>query len=213
MNPGDGTLADLVEIIRERCPECLRLAAAQTDEDFEEAIDARLERGIAHLERNSQDFATLGETGLTAVLVGALNGYGLAVTQEANSNGHVDITMEVCNSTPMRRYLAEAKIDDGPVYHVKGVQQLLDRYTTGREGRGMVVAYVKKPDITGRMKAVRDHMDAELPCQQRGPTSDHSLKWSFLSVHGHSSGSDCRVGHVGCNLHRPPTGAGKSQSS
>jgi hypothetical protein len=30
------------------------------------------------------------------------------------------------------------------------------------------------------------------------------LKWSFLSVHKHSSGEYLEIGHIGCNLYVDP---------
>jgi hypothetical protein len=78
---------------------------------------------------------------------------------------------------------------------------LIGRYTTGREGRGMLIVYFRKKDIAGLVKKLRDTMDKNLPVAQQGPTSNHAIKWSFLSKHKHSSGEDLEVGHVGCNLY------------
>jgi hypothetical protein len=47
---------------------------------------------------------------------------------------------------------------------------------------------------------LRDRMNADRPCHQCKDTSDHTLKWSFLSEHDHSSGERLQVSHVGCNL-------------
>jgi hypothetical protein len=78
---------------------------------------------------------------------------------------------------------------------------LLDRYSTGREGRGLLISYVRKQNIKDLVIKLRERMDEDLPLSQKGPTRDHTLKWSFLSLHGHDSGEDLEVGHVGCNLH------------
>src|SRR5262249_38209128 len=126
---------------------------------------------------------------------------GLTVLQEGHSNGHVDLIIEADHCMPMRRKLAEAKIYDGPAYHFKGLRQLLGRYTTGREGPGLLIVYVKKAGIAELIKKLRNAMDTDLPLKQQRPTEDYALKWSFLSVHGHSSGEDVQVGHVGCNLY------------
>jgi hypothetical protein len=118
-----------------------------------------------------------------------------------NSNGHVDLTIEADHCTPPRRRVGEAKIYRGPAYHIEGLKQLLNRYTTGREGRGLLIVYFRNRDISGLVAKLRRAMDDMLPCEQRGKTGDHTLKWSFLSIHGHSCGDDVQVGHVGCNLH------------
>jgi hypothetical protein len=195
-----GSLEDYTERFRRRAPESLDLFSAETDEEFEKAFDTLIERAVAGLERDKRNFDGLSEDGLSSVFALALSMPGLTVTREANSNGHVDITIEADHCVPMRKKLGEAKIYSGPAYHVKGLQQLLGRYTTGREGRGLLIIYVKKRDIAGLIKNLRETLDADLPLQQKGATEDHAMKWSFISVHGHSCGEDLEVSHIGCNL-------------
>ena len=119
---------------------------------------------------------------------------------EPNSNGHVDLLIEVGFDPPTWKKLAEAKIYAGPEYHFKGLHQLLGRYTTGKETRGLLVVYVKKSNISGLMKKLREKMDETLPESQSGSCKDHSIKWSFISEHVHSCGDLLEVGHIGCNL-------------
>src|SRR4051812_2314142 len=124
---------DLVEAIRRKAPEYLDLLTATSDVEFETALNALLERSILSLEANKKNFSTLDEVGLSAVLAAAISIPGLSVTQEAHSNGHVDLTIEADHCYPARTTLGEAKVYDGPAYHFKGLEQLLQRYTTGRE--------------------------------------------------------------------------------
>jgi hypothetical protein len=194
------SLLTLVERLQRKAPQYLDLLTATSDNDFDAAIDALLERAVSHLETNKLNFKALDEEGLSAVLAGTMSTFGIAVTQETNSNGHVDLTIEVAYCSPLRRVLGEAKIYTGPKYHVNGLKQLLGRYTTGREGRGLLIVYVRKKNIAELFKKLKTQMDSQLPMNQRGSTTDHVLKWSFLSKHGHSSGEDCLVGHIGCNL-------------
>lgn len=201
MANGDSSLFALVECMKIKAPEYLDLMAAQSDEEFENAFDVLLEKALHHLESNSKNFAALDENGLTAVLAGTLAVPGLRVCQEANSNGHVDITIHVDHCFPMKTMLGEAKIYSGPEYHLKGLSQLLGRYTTGREPRGLVIVYVRQQNIKGLLEKIRDRMDADLPQQQQGKTMDHSCRWNFLSRHLHSSGEVLEVAHAGCNLH------------
>ena len=144
---------------------------------------------------------TLLLTATSLVLAAALSIPGLSVTRETNSNGHVDITVTADHCSPMRKKLAEAKIYDGPEYHLRGLEQLLGRYTTGRECRGMLITYFRKKNIAGLITKLREKMDSELPLSQQGTTSDHPIKWSFLSEHAHSCGDNLEVGHFGCNLY------------
>ena len=152
------------------------------------------------MEENKKNFAALDEEGLSAALRGRLCIPGLTVTQETHSNGHVDLTIEGDHCSPARKKLAEAKIYAGPRYHIKGVGQLIGRYTTGREGRGLLISYVRKKDIKGIVEKLRAAMDAELPEKQIGPCEDHTLKWSLKTSHKHSSGEVVPVDHIGCNL-------------
>jgi hypothetical protein len=196
-----GSALDLTERLRSIAPEYIDLVTAATDAQFENAFVAILEKKLAALERSKREYQEVGEVGLTAFLVAALSVPGLTASQEMHSAGHVDITVEADHCVPMRRKLGEAKIYKGPAYHEKGLEQLLGRYTTGREGHGLLIVYFRNPDIAGLVKKLRKTLDADLPLRQKGATSDHVLKWSFSSVHGHSCGEDLQVDHVGCNLH------------
>jgi hypothetical protein len=201
MSGDKSNVHDLVERIRRKGPEFLDLISAESDEAFEAAFDAILEKGLLGLERNKKNFKNLGEEGLSAALALALTMPGLTITQETNSNGHVDLTIEADHCMPARVKLGEAKIYDGPDYHIKGLGQLISRYMTGREGRGLLIEYVKKPDIKAKMEKIRVQMDNSLPLNQSGPSKDHAIKWAFLTEHKHSSGEDVQVGHIGCNLY------------
>lgn len=194
----------LIEIIKRKAPEYLDLFTATTDADFDKAFDALLEQSVMHLEANKSNFEKLDEVALSAVLAARLSMPGLSVTQEAHSNGHVDLTIDADHCVPARRKLAEAKIWDGPEYHIQGIEQLLERYTTGREGRGLVIAYVKQKNISGLITKLRAKMDNDRPCMQMAATTAFTLKWSFLSTHGHSCGDSLDVCHVGCNLYTDP---------
>ena len=70
------------------------------------------------------------------------------------------------------------------------MKQLLDRYTTGREGRGLVIAYVKNKNIHGLVEKLRTTMDKNAPASRSPKPYDHVLKWSFLTRHFHSCGDN-----------------------
>ena len=194
------SIHDLVEALKSKAPEYLDLLTAQTDEEFEEAFLPLLEKGVTHLEKNKKNFEELDEEGLSAVLAGSMTVPGLSVLQEAHSNGHVDLTFEADHCCPARKKLGEAKIYSGAAYHFGGLKQLLGRYTTGREGRGLLIVYVRKQNIEGLVKKLRVRMNEESPHNQQGAATDHKFKWSFCTAHTHTSGSQVSVDHVGCNL-------------
>lgn len=194
------SLYSLVELMKQKAPAYFKLLAAKSEGEFDEALDTMFEGAVSHLEANSKNFESLNEVGLSGVLAAFLSMPGLTITQEAHSNGHVDLTIVADHCMPARRRLGEAKIYNGPAYHVAGLKQLLHRYMTGREGRGIVIAYVRKKNIAGLMKEIRAHMDCDHPCQQQGETIEHTLKWSFTSTHTHSCGENLPISHIGCNL-------------
>ncbi len=213
MNSPSGSALEFVELLKAKAPEYLALFAAQTEQDFDNAFEVLLEKAVAGLERDKAKLADLDEDGLSAVLGLALMVPGLTVTRQTYSGGHVDLTIELQYGYPMRRKLAEAKIYDGPMYHVKGMQQLHGRYTTGREGRGLVIEYVRSAGIAKLFEKLRETLDADLPLQQKAPTKSHPMKWAFISVHGHSCGDDLEIGHIGCNLYIEQKKARDSVSS
>jgi hypothetical protein len=192
--------AELFERIRKKAPAYLDLLTSETDEEFEAAFTAILEHAVHHLEKNKKKFQSLDEEGLSGVLAGSLSIPGLTVTQEENSNGHVDLTILADHCTPIRVKLGEAKIYSSPSYHIKGIGQLLGRYTTGRETPGLLLNYVRKPDIKGIVGKLKIEMDKKLPEHQIGPCENHLIKWSLLTKHKHNSGEVVSIGHIGFNL-------------
>jgi len=201
MTPRENSAAELIERLKRKAPAYLDLIIAETDEEFEAAFTTILETAVTHLEKNKKKFAKLDEEGLSGVLAGTLSIPGLTVTQEPNSNGHVDLMIEADHCTPARIKLGEAKIYSSPSYHMKGISQLLGRYTTGRETPGLLLNYVRKPDIKGITTKLKAEMDKKLPENQTGPCEEHTLKWSLQTKHAHSSGEEVSLSHIGCNLH------------
>jgi hypothetical protein len=151
--------AELFARIERKAPAYIDLLTAETDEEFEAAFTAILDGAVHFMEKNKKNFQTLDEEGLSAALAGALSIPGLTVTQETNSNGHVDLTIEANHCVPARIKLGEAKIYASPSYHIKGIGQLLGRYTTGRETPGLLINYVRKPDIKAIMTKLKTEMD------------------------------------------------------
>jgi hypothetical protein len=199
---GDGnSLLDLIDLIQKKEPERLNLIRATDQAQFESAFDGLLEQAVMTLESNKKNFSGLDEVGLSAVLAASMTGFGLAVSQETHSNGHVDLTFNGIYCNPSRKIIGEAKIYKGPEYHISGIEQLLGKYTTGRECRAQLIVYFRTPKIENLVKKIRDRMDKDRPCGQVGPTVNHNLKWSFLSSHQIHTGGQHEVGHIGCNLY------------
>jgi hypothetical protein len=197
----ESNLYNYIELMKKLSRETIDLITANTDEEFDTAFDNWLTQAIAKMEENKLNYMLLDENGLSAVLAATLSTGEISVTQEKNSNGHVDLTVKLNNSSTPRIKLGEAKIWRGKKYHAKGLDQLLNRYTTGRECRGFVISYVRLKDIKGLFEDLRKHIDKSKPFKLEGLCLDHNIKWSFLSKHKHRSGELIAICHIGCNLH------------
>jgi hypothetical protein len=182
------------------------LLSAETAAEFNAAFSAILLEAVHRMEKGSKNLNMLNEDGLSEVLSGFVNGTNaLTVTREESSNGHVDLTFKAMLCKPPREVLGEAKIFDYYSWHESGLSQLVDRYSTGREDRGLLLEYVKEPGIKGHMDRIRSKLDELKPCNQTSDCKDHETvdKWSFCSSHMHSSGEEIEIWHLGCNLYAP----------
>ena len=197
----NSTLYNYFELTKKLSRETLDLITANSDEEFDSAFDNWLTQAISRMEANKLNYSKLDENGLSSVLAASLTTGEISVTQEQNSNGHVDLTIKLNNSSTPRTKLGEAKIWRGKEYHIKGLDQLLNRYTTGRECRGFVISYVQQKDIKGLFEDLRKHIDSEKPFNLEGLCLNHNIKWSFLSNHKHNSGELITICHIGCNLY------------
>ena len=203
MTRTDSSLYAFVEALT---PAQRDLLAAETAAEFNGAFSAIVLEAVRRLEKGSKNLGRLNEDGLSEVLAGFINGTNvLLVTREESSNGHVDLTFKARLCKPPREVLGEAKIFNYYDWHESGLSQLVERYSTGREDRGLLLEYVKKPKILDHMNDLRSELDQKRPCNQVANCCDHETvkQWSFCSSHTHSSGEQIEVWHFGCNLHSP----------
>jgi hypothetical protein len=173
-----------------------------TDEEFDEALEEHIGTAVEWLEENANALRADSEDSLSTTLAAKISIRKLVdATRETNSKGHVDITIKVISTS--RKRLGEAKIYDGYKYHVKGIKQLVERYSTGRERSGYMFCYVKNPNINAKIVALQSDCDGHLPCNQIGAATAHKArrKWAFETRHTHESGEELRVVHYGVNLH------------
>ena len=200
MSLDGGTLFDLTNHLRQDSPQHLDLFASLSDDEFQVAFDALLNKVMAGLEEIKNGLQTLDEPTLSGLLRLGMMTTGLSVSIEQYSNGHADLTVESYRLGIARRILGEAKIYDGPKYHIDGISQLLG-YMTGREQRGLMVVYMRKANGSQLMKKIQNTIDKKKPAKQQGLTTPHAMKWAFDSKHLHSCGDNIRISHVTCNLH------------
>lgn len=183
-------------------PTLKKLFEAKTAKEFDEFLDKHFEECVQRMEAEAHHLKSDCEEKLSAFLAAALSMPGLTVVREGYSNGRVDLTIKSESVKFSEKRLAEAKIYSGPFYHNKAIEQLITRYSTGRQSRGYVIEYVKKPGITDIVAKLRKKADAELPVVQQGLTTDHKMKWAYESDHLHSSGEIVKVLHINVNLYR-----------
>jgi len=183
-------------------PVLRKLFEAKTAEEFDDFLDDHFEECVQRMEAEAHHLNGDCEEKLSAFLAAALSMPGLSVVREAYSNGRVDLTIKSESIKSTEKRLAEAKIYSGPSNHEKAIEQLVSRYSTGRQSRGYVLEYFKKPKISELVVKLRNAADANRPVQQNGNTEDHSMKWAYSSNHQHKSGELMHVVHINVNLHR-----------
>ena len=200
-------LAAYVAYVRTQNPHSIAVFTSRNEQEFIDAVEGALLHSIMALETGCREFATLPEIALTKMLSRDLNAASIPSTAEEHTNGHVDFTIKHPGGRP-HRYLGECKIWKGPSYHVKGMKQLLSKYSTGRHRRGCCLEFVRGKDLAGKFSSLREYLDRKRPLQQLGDAVTHeTIKSGFVTSHRHESGWDLEVLHFGCNLHssgKPP---------
>lgn len=198
MSKQDRSAKHAIEFLRATSPHHLDLLKADAA-TFDAAFEKCLTQAVRDIESNSKLFNELVEDGLTSVVMTHLNAIPfISIVREGYSNGHVDLT--VTSVVHQLKKLGEAKIYNGYQYHVKGIDQLLNRYTTGREAPGFMLIYFKQPNIEGLMEKLRKEIQANKPVQLVNAPEIGIVLWSFSTKHRHKSGKDQQVMHYGCNL-------------
>lgn len=173
-----------------------------TDEEFDEALESQVLDAVRWLEDNANPLHGDNEDSLSTTLAGCISMKQLIdASRETNTRGHVDITIKVI-STPRKR-LGEAKIYAGYVYHEQGIQQLVERYSTGRDRSDYMFFYFKIADIKGKMEKLQAEYDVRKPCGQSAKSIRRQEKWTFETRHTHTSREEPRVIHFGISPHLP----------
>lgn len=176
---------------------------ADDAQEFDEMLERYLGQCVESMEAEAHHLHADSEEKLSAFLAARLSHPGLSVRREAYTNGRVDLTIRQEGVIGGQVRLGEAKIYDGPAYHTAALDQLINRYSTGRPPTGYIIEYFKKAGIATLVQGLRQHADRHQPVQQEGSTADHPMKWAYQSQHRQASQELLRVVHVNVNLHRP----------
>lgn len=201
--PPGNSAEQYIGLFKLHCPDFDRVACAETEVEFCEAVGVAVRHCLQKLEDRRKHLVAAGEVELSTDLADLLTCSGLPTTAEPHVNGHVDL---VVSHFEMGRYrmLGECKLDRGPKYHCEGTAQVLG-YCCGAEHRALCIGFCKLPDVKGRMDNNRRHFEQDADCHSLAGTRDHDLPWSFLGTHRHSSGDIVEVLHIAANLHTSAT--------
>ncbi|UDM18396.1 hypothetical protein [Vogesella sp. XCS3] len=186
------SLYGAVDLIR-----TMEIIAPETEEVFITRLYKELDEIIVSLEAGKKERSEDGEDRLSIEIVSCLQRSGYVAMKDPTQGGHVDMLVQPKQRSAMKWY-GEAKIWDGVAYLQSGMDQLLDRYATGRQIYLGFLVYFKEQGIVTKMKKWFEHLSL-LPktyCCKCEPITD----FSFSSTHPHSSGSKILVRHFSVNV-------------
>ena len=181
-------------------PGTARLYFSTNEREFIEAVDVILEIAIRRLEENAASHDSLGELALSTMLSDLIRQAAIPCAKEVYRNGHVDVAIGHPRKQQFQ-YLGECKIYDGFRKHCGGCDQLLNRYSSGRDVRGFVLEFFNQPGMYALLTALKAQFDEDFPLEMKGSTITHHIKGAFVSLHTHFTQTDFEVLHLGCNLY------------
>lgn len=204
-------LVAFAEYVQTVNPHSIQVFVSKTEDEFVKAVEVALLHAIIRLESGRKQYSGLKELGLSKIVADDLSAASIPATPEEHSNGHVDITVKH-PAGRLHKYLGECKIWSSVPYHIKGMSQLLEDYSSGRQKRGCCIEFVRIADAAGKLKTIREYLDKHLPLEQQAPAVDHSeIRGGFITKHRHASGWTVEVLHFACNLHLPGSARTKTR--
>lgn len=204
----DDTLLAWARAEQGRYAGSIRLLVASTPDEFVEAVEKVLADAADKLERSARrGWEKRGEDELRDQLLDKIDACGVDATAEPFHKGHVDFIIQHRHHRTLR-YLGECKKWRAVDWHMKGLDQLVNRYHTGGHQGAALVAFAFVQDIEGSFKELRNKLDKEKPVEQQGGCVLHTkLPTAFYTTHKHDRGTLVKVLHVGCHLFVRPVKA------
>lgn len=138
----------------------LRRLAPESYEEFIGTLYGDLDHLVGLIEADAKDFCEASEDELNRELVRLLRARFYVASHDHDEGGHVDV--HVRSRDGQYSWLAEAKLDNGPAYLSKGVDQLTERYAKGTPGHhcGGFLVYIQKALCAERLAGWKDHFTA-----------------------------------------------------
>ena len=181
-------------------PPSLRLWIAEDEVAFIAAAEDALLDAIVKMEKGARLYAQDDERKLSFTLVQLMSSASVPAVAEGYHNGHVDVAITHPAERPFIM-LGECKRFDGFQYHCDGCSQLLVRYSSGRASRTFCLEFFQVRGMYAKLEGLQRDFNRNHPHKQKGAATAHRIKGAFLTTHGHDSGSDVEVLHLGCNLY------------
>lgn len=172
------------------------LYSASSDDLVRYARD-KLLNTISQIERSAKEYRSLGEDGISSLIVTTLNATMVLVAErEANSRGRVDLTITAPAYAPDHkfRYLGEAKVWSTKQYCINGFEQLMG-YITGRHKNSFTIIYYRINECDDQFKEYL----TDLLIQKGGRQITTGPRFS-TTEHTHSSTANIDIDHYAVHL-------------
>jgi hypothetical protein len=211
-NEPENTLRDFVRYLDRELVGTSLVYFSDNERESVEAVDVVLNIAIRTLEENAKSHSRLGELALSTMLTDLISRSAVPCQKEGYRNGHVDIIVGHPRLKHFQ-YLGECKIYKGFRHHCSGCEQLLNRYSTGRDMRGFLLEFFNRSDMYKLLQTLKTKFDTVFPLEMKAPSKEHGhIKGAFVSLHSHFTSTDVEVLHLGCNLYQLRNGRSNPKS-
>lgn len=178
----------------------LRVAEIKAPKDYDSFINRLyIEIGdvISGMESARKERTEDGEDRISVEIVQNMKARGYIAFKDPTHGGHVDIFVQ-----PERKqeftWFAEAKIWRGSIKLKGGLEQLLNRYASGRQKNIGLLVYFKCPELTIKLNEWRSFISDNGLCQFKNNNLINDF--SFETTHKQQAGTEVVVRHMGINL-------------
>jgi hypothetical protein len=200
---------EFLKFVDSNIPGASLLYFADNEAQFVKAVDLILDVAIRRLEENAATHRSSDELALSTMLSDLIK-YAAPCGKESYRNGHVDVAIGHPRKEQFQ-YLGECKIYNGFKRHCGGCDQLLNRYSSGRDVRGFVLEFFNRPGMYKLLGDLKTQFDQKVPLKMKGSSTPHDhIKGAFISLHTHFTQTDVEVLHLGCNLYIPAMSKSKA---
>lgn len=148
-----------------------------------------------------------GETFYNSAVARYCRAQYINVTDDGNNRGHADLKIE--STCKKFVWLGEGKLWTRPIWALKGIMQLLTRYSTGLEAGYGLLLYFRQDGMVKRLQDWSTYLGRLRICVGTSPRG----AGDFASDHNHSAGVQVTIRHVGLNMYFDPKDDNDSVSS